>query len=151
MFPIRSAVATRYPPVATWGLIAANCIVFLIQIGISPDDLKDFLSHFALIPAAITGPGDHTLTDYLPLFTNMFLHGGWLHLILNMWTLWLFGPAVEDRLGHGRYLLFFFVAGIVASVTHTALTPAPRCRRWSPPAPSPACSAPICACSHSRA
>jgi len=59
-----------------------------------------------------------TLADYLPFVTNMFLHGGWLHLILNMWTLWLFGPPIEDRLGPGGYLVFYMACGIAASITH---------------------------------
>jgi membrane associated rhomboid family serine protease len=63
------------------------------------------------------------LLDYLPFLTNMFLHGGWLHLILNMWTLYLFGPAVEDRLGSGRYLAFYLICGLVASFTHAIFNP----------------------------
>jgi len=62
-------------------------------------------------------------TDYLPFVSNMFLHGGWLHLILNMWTLWLFGRAVEDQLGSLPYLAFYFACGLLASVTHAALNP----------------------------
>jgi membrane associated rhomboid family serine protease len=63
------------------------------------------------------------LTDYLPFVSNMFLHGGWLHLIVNMWTLWLFGRAVEDQLGSRRYLAFYFACGTLASVTYAALNP----------------------------
>jgi hypothetical protein len=110
IFPVQNTVPTRYPPIATWGLIAANCAVFLFQISLSPRDLDLFLDRFALIPAqyfqsAAYGGQPLTLGDYLPFATNMFLHGGWLHLILNMWTLWMFGPPIEDRLGHTRYLL----------------------------------------------
>jgi membrane associated rhomboid family serine protease len=123
MIPIQNIVASRYPPAATWGLIAVNGIVFLVQIGLSPDELEWFLSHFALIPAAFLDSDSRTLGDYLPLVTNMFLHGGWLHLILNMWILWLFGPSVEDRLGPGRYLLFYLAAGVAASVTHAVFNP----------------------------
>jgi membrane associated rhomboid family serine protease len=61
--------------------------------------------------------------DYLPFVSNMFLHGGWLHLVLNMWTLWLFGPAVEDRLGPTRYILFYLACGVFASVTHAVFNP----------------------------
>jgi membrane associated rhomboid family serine protease len=123
MFPIRNAVPTRYPPVVTWILIAINCAVFLFQIGLSPVEEQLFLSQFALIPARYIelfayGDVHLSLPDIVPFFTMMFLHGGWLHLILNMWTLWLFGPAIEDRLGHGTFLIFYLVCGIAASLTH---------------------------------
>jgi len=61
--------------------------------------------------------------ELLTLVTSMFLHGGWLHLIGNMWYLWIFGDNVEDRLGHGRFLLFYLAAGVVASIIHAALQP----------------------------
>jgi membrane associated rhomboid family serine protease len=99
MLPLKVAVPTRYPPVVTWWLIAINCGVFLYEITLSPSELELFLQRFALIPARYFGPqGDPnpTVLAYLPFFTNMFLHGGLLHLGLNMWTLWLFGPTVED-------------------------------------------------------
>jgi membrane associated rhomboid family serine protease len=81
-----------------------------------------------LIPAqysqgAAYGGEPLTLIDYLPFATCMFLHGGWLHLILNMWTLWLFGPPIEDRLGHARYLVFYFACGVAASA-HVIFNPA---------------------------
>jgi membrane associated rhomboid family serine protease len=86
-----------------------------------------FLSQFALIPARYLdlfayGDVDLSPADIVPVFTMMFLHGGWLHLILNMWTLWLFGPAIEDRLGHGTYLVFYLACGIAASLTHVAFS-----------------------------
>jgi membrane associated rhomboid family serine protease len=129
MFPIKSAVPSRYLPVATWGLVVANCTIFLFEISLSQHELGLLVSQFALIPAhysqgAAYGGEPLTLTDYLPFATCMFLHGGWLHLILNMWTLWLFGPPIEDRLGHARYLVFYFACGVVASVTHVVVNPA---------------------------
>jgi len=123
MFPIQDGVARRYPATITWVLIAVNTIVFLFQVSLSPSALERFLSAFALIPAryfgdlAAAAPAEGIL-DYLPFITNMFLHGGWLHLILNMWTLWIFGPAVEDRLGSGRFIVFYLIAGIAASFAH---------------------------------
>src|SRR6202035_1140434 len=128
MIPIRNAVPTRYPPVITWMLIATNCLVFLFQDSLSPDELLLFLRQFALIPARYsdafaTGDTDLAAVDVVPFLTMMFLHGGWLHLILNMWTLWLFGPAVEDRMGHGRYFAFYLACGILASVTQVAASP----------------------------
>src|ERR1700716_2090860 len=128
MIPIRNTVPSRYPPVVTWMLIATNCLVFLFQSGLDPDELEVFVRQFALIPALysdvfFTGEVDATAADVLPLFTMMFLHGGWLHLILNMWTLWLFGPTVEDRLGHGRYLVFYVACGVAASVAQLFFNP----------------------------
>jgi membrane associated rhomboid family serine protease len=128
MLPIRDGVAIRYPPVVTWSLIFVNCSVFLYQVSLGPAELEQFLFSFGLMPAryfdsvpSLVQPAG--LVDYLPFVTNTFLHGGWLHLILNMWTLWIFGPAVEDRLGAGRFLLFYVVAGIAASFTHAVFNP----------------------------
>jgi membrane associated rhomboid family serine protease len=127
VFPIKNAVPTRYPPVVTWLLIAANCALFLFQISLGPGELERFLYRFALIPARYFAPypyGDaNSFIDYLPFITNAFLHGGWLHLILNMWTLWLFGGAVEDRLGPGRYFAFYLICGVLASVCHAVFNP----------------------------
>jgi membrane associated rhomboid family serine protease len=94
---------------------------FLFQASLTEPELEGFLALFALVPAryfhpAVPAPAG--IADYLPFATNMFLHGGWLHLVLNMWTLWIFGPAVEDRLGAGRYLAFYLATGLAASLSH---------------------------------
>jgi membrane associated rhomboid family serine protease len=126
MFPIKNAVPTRYPPLVTRALITVNCAVFLFELSLSPGEVNRLLLRFALIPAQYFSPYSDTglsPVDYLPFLTMMFLHGGWLHLILNMWTLWLFGPAVEDRMGHGRYFAFYLACGILASVTQVAASP----------------------------
>jgi membrane associated rhomboid family serine protease len=124
MFPIQNGVPTRYSPVVTWVLIATNCLVFFYQLSLSPGELERFLAQFALIPAQYFDSfADGGPAGYLSFITNTFLHGGWLHLILNMWTLWLFGPAVEDRLGPGRFLLFYLACGAIASVTHAISNP----------------------------
>jgi membrane associated rhomboid family serine protease len=117
MIPIANTAPTRNPPLMTWALIAANCLIFLFQSGLSPAELELFIHRFALIPARYFahlpfGDVDRSVADYLPFLTNMFLHAGWLHLIFNMWTLWLFGPAVEDRLGSLPYLFFFLACGV---------------------------------------
>jgi membrane associated rhomboid family serine protease len=127
MFPIANGVPLRYPPVITWALIAVNCTVFLFQLSLSPSELDALVDRFALIPARYFDAGSFdsamSPTDYLPFVSNMFLHGGWLHLIINMWTLWLFGRVVEDQLGSLRYLAFYFACGLLASITHAALNP----------------------------
>jgi membrane associated rhomboid family serine protease len=123
MVPVRSSVPVRYPPVATYGLIGINVLVFVFQTSLPADAEEAFLYFYGLVPARYTDPVwalriGLSPDDYLPFVTNMFLHGGWLHLILNMWTLWLFGGAVEDRLGHGRYLVFYMVCGLAAGGAH---------------------------------
>jgi membrane associated rhomboid family serine protease len=82
-----------------------------------------FLYQHALVPVRYFSPGwaravGLSPTDLSPFLTNTFLHGGWLHIILNMWTLWIFGPALEDRLGPVRFAILYVLAGIAASVTH---------------------------------
>ena len=129
MFPLKSTVPMRNQPLMTWGLIAVNVVVFLLQAGMSEGELAAFLDRFALIPARYFGGeplGSSALSPitYLPFLSNTFLHGGWLHLILNMWTLWLFGPAVEDRLGPMSFLLFYLACGVLASITHAVFDPA---------------------------
>src|ERR1700704_2702850 len=126
MFPLQTTAPTRSPPLVTCTLIAVNCAIFLVQISLTPEELEQFLVQFALVPARYFAPlpfGNLGGLSYLPFFTNMFLHGGWLHLLLNMWTLWLFGPAVEDQLGTLRYILFYSCAGVVASYPHAVFNP----------------------------
>jgi membrane associated rhomboid family serine protease len=128
MFPIANPIPLRYAPVATWALIAVNCIVFLFELSLSQAQLDQFFSQFALIPAryfdpALADGAAPSLTAYLPFASNMFLHAGWFHLIVNMWTLWLFGTVVEDQLGSGRYLMFYFACGVLASLAHAFFNP----------------------------
>src|SRR5260370_13960365 len=123
MIRMKIALPPRSPPVITWMLIAANCLVFVFQDSLSPSELVLFVRQFALIPALYSdfltsGETDLAASDFLPFFTMMFLHGGWLHLILNMWTLWLFVPCIEDRLGHVRYLAFYSVCRLAASLAY---------------------------------
>ncbi|HEX3680175.1 MAG TPA: hypothetical protein VHU90_10680, partial [Galbitalea sp.] len=87
MFPVASGIALRYPPIATWALIGFNAVAFLFEVSLTPSELDAFLYHFALVPARYFDSGmfdsSLSLTDYLPFVSNMFLHGGWLHLIVN--------------------------------------------------------------------
>ncbi len=126
MFPVSSAVATRYPPVVVWSLMAINILAFLYQLSLSPAELEAFLAEWALIPRRYFDPAWALARgldpyDYTPFLTNMFLHGGWFHIISNMWTLWIFGPAVEDRMGPGRFLAFYLLAGLGASLAHAVV------------------------------
>lgn len=123
MIPIRDTVFCRTPPYAVVALIALNAVIFLFMLGLSPRETQRFVSEFALVPLLYTPPPGIRLPplgldDYLRVVTSTFLHGGWLHILLNMWTLWLFGCAMESRLGSGRFVLFYLGCGIAAGVVH---------------------------------
>ncbi len=119
MIPLKDTIFHRGFATVTWLLIAVNGMIFLFEISIPNDLLQQVFYAFGVVPArysypswaAIHGlPFDH----YLSFLTSMFLHGGWLHIIGNMWFLYLFGSTVEDYLGHLRFLIFYLLAGIAA-------------------------------------
>ena len=122
MFPIRDTVPTRHVPFATWGLIAVNVFFFIRELALPPEAAEQMIFLFGLVPARFTSPGWAASVgfphSYVPFITTMFLHGGWLHLIGNMWVLWIFGDNVEDRMGPLRFLVFYFGCGIAAGVIH---------------------------------
>jgi len=146
VIPIRDSEPSGITPYVTIGLIALNILCYLLQLG-SDDYLVE---GFAFRPAILAGwiEGEETVTEpeaaqnpfglaqrpprqydislslaLLPLFTSMFLHGGFLHLFGNMLFLWIFGDNVEGRLGHLRFLLFYIICGVAASVFHTLFNP----------------------------
>ena len=126
MIPLRDRNPSGTFPGVTLALILLNVFVFIYEVQLGPA-LTSFLKHYALIPAGVTGSvryGSVNFSDTVaPFFTSMFLHGGWLHLIMNMWFLWIFGDNVEDTLGPVRYLLFYLLCGLGAALTHFALQP----------------------------
>jgi len=121
MIPLKDLTPRRSFPVMTVLLIVANFIVFFHQIVLPPSAADSFIMTYAVVPAKISlglAGRHYTLEQaFLPLFTSMFLHGGWLHIIGNMWFLWIFGGNVEDRLGSFLYLLFYLVCGIGSGVS----------------------------------
>lgn len=122
MIPIRTNVPTRDPPAAVLALIVINIGVFVQQATLPPDVGIEFIHRFALVPALFEfQPGVGVRFDPLQLtrlLTNTFLHGGVLHLVVNMWTLWLFGRPLQQRLGGLRFLVFYLACGAVASLAH---------------------------------
>ncbi len=121
MIPLYDTVPSRRSPFVTWVIISINFIFFLIEISLPPPVLQKLVFYLGIVPARYTypaWPGEGI--SYWPFVTHMFLHGGWLHFIGNMWTLWIFGDNVEDRLGHLRYAIFYFVCGLAACLTHIA-------------------------------
>lgn len=123
MIPFRTTAPATTSPIVTMLLIVANIGIFLFFLGLSPRDQQLFIYHYALVPVIYGEPAlavrhGFDPTNFWPLITNTFLHGGWLHLIFNMWTLWLFGPALESRLGILRFLVMYLLAGAAGSVGH---------------------------------
>ncbi len=126
MIPLRDENPSGSFPRVTIGLIALNCVVFGYELTLG-SGLREFMTHWALVPQRITLAlrfGDEPMLPNLVTFvTSMFLHGGWAHLIGNMWYLWIFGDNIEDRLGHGRYLAFYLTGGIVAALVQYVTQP----------------------------
>ena len=121
MIPLKDLNPRRSFPVVTLLLIAVNIAVFIYQITLPPAATNAFVNAYALTPShiklALEGHRYTPLQAFLPLFTSMFLHGGFLHIIGNMWFLWIFGDNVEDQLGPLGYLLFYIVCGLGSGVT----------------------------------
>ena len=117
MIPLKDTVRARSFPLVNWLLIGVNIFVFFIELGFGPD-LERFIAALGLIPARLLAL--RSLGQVLTIFASMFLHGGWLHLISNMLALYIFGDNVEDRIGHGRYLVFYLLCGLIAALTHIA-------------------------------
>jgi rhomboid family protein len=125
VLPIKDNVPTRTFPVVTVALIAANVVVWLWEVS---GGVNDEVLHYGYYPCTVEGPcvQPASLVPHVPwyegVFTSMFLHGGWLHIIGNMLFLWIFGNNVEDALGHVRFLAWYLVAGIAATAAQTAVT-----------------------------
>lgn len=120
MFPIRDHNPSGRTPYVTYMLMAANIGIFLSYMGTMEDvrAMNAFYMQWGMIPARMTaGDGFYTI------LSSMFLHGGLLHLGGNMLFLFLFGDNVEDELGHGKFLGFYLLSGILAALTHYALAP----------------------------
>lgn len=125
MIPIKDRNPTYRFPVVNIAIILANIAVFLYEVSLGPR-LESFLCSFGVVPHTITTSLNSShigLMTLMPMFSSMFLHGGWLHLGGNMLYLWIFGDNVEDKLGHGRYFLFYILCGIAASAAHVVIDP----------------------------
>lgn len=120
MIPLNDNVRRQTFWFSTFALIAINTAVFIYELSLGPS-VNRFIITFGLIPARYTTPHGTILmtglVDFLvPVFTSMFIHGGWLHLLGNMLFLFVFGRSIEDRFGHGQFLLLYFVSGFGAAV-----------------------------------
>lgn len=119
MIPLRDSTPSEQFPLITVILIAVNTLIFYYETTLGPAGLDQFAYIFGLVPANVTHHSGG-LPFLLPFITSTFLHGSWMHLIGNMWVLWLFGDNVEDRMGSWNFLGFYLFCGLVASITHFA-------------------------------
>jgi membrane associated rhomboid family serine protease len=120
MFPLYDTVRSRTFPIINLTLIVANILAFLYELQMDPAALKDFIFSWGLIPARLLSDPSTTWTT---LFSSMFLHGGWFHIINNMWVLLIFGDNVEAGLGKIRYLIFYLLGGVAAGILQTYVLP----------------------------
>ncbi|MGE5724645.1 MAG: rhomboid family intramembrane serine protease [Acidobacteriota bacterium] len=127
MIPLKDDTPRFSTPYITYFLIALNTVIFLYEmLGFGPRARNQLMFEFGMVPARITGlaGGTHHIsagTALLPILTSMFLHASWLHLIGNMWVLWIFGDNIEDYLGHFLYIVLYLLSGLAAAIAHTLL------------------------------
>ncbi|WP_022854193.1 rhomboid family intramembrane serine protease [Thermodesulfatator atlanticus] len=123
MIPIQDIVPRKTFPVVTVSLILVNSAIFIFMLSLPPETREALVMYLGVVPARFTEGNGFFLANIVSLFTAMFLHGGWIHLIGNMWTLWIFGDNVEDRMGHKRFLAFYLLCGVAATLVHIWLHP----------------------------
>ena len=114
MIPLRDVIPYRTTPYITITIIFRNALAWLFEISLPHEVLNQFLTVYGVVPAYFSAP---------TLITSMFLHGGWSHVIGNMWYLWIFGDNVEDRVGHGRFIVFYLLCGFAAALGQVAIDP----------------------------
>ena len=111
MIPLRDTQPSYTFHFVTVAIIVLNVAAFLYEFSMDPYELNFFIAHYGVIP---------TRFQWMDVLTSIFLHGGWMHLIGNMWFLWIYGDNVEDILGHSQYLLFYLLCGLAATMVHVA-------------------------------
>ncbi len=121
MIPIRDRNPSSTFPYVTIGIIIVNILIFLYELSLG-SGLGEFIMEFGVVPLKVryySQASDLTfINTFFPFISSMFLHGGFIHLIGNMWFLWIFGDNIEDKLGHFKFIAFYFLCGIIASSVH---------------------------------
>ena len=126
MFPLRDTIPSRRFPIVLWLLVIANALVFVYELRLSEEGIERVFQHYAIVPVRLRLDTTAFLAEpaaYLTLLTSMFLHGGWLHVLGNLWTLCIFGDNVEDRMGPLRFLVFYLLCGALAGLVHVYFHP----------------------------
>ena len=137
MIPLKDDAPRIGTPFINYLLIVLNTVAFLFEVSLNATGQQQLIFAFGMVPARFTvvlfnhgyvpwdlisGLGTRYVpaaAAIVPVFTSMFMHASWLHLIFNMWALWIFGDNVEDYLGHTLYLLFYLISGVAAALLHT--------------------------------
>lgn len=117
MIPLRDTEPSFTKPFVTVTIIVINVFAFFFEIALDEFSRNELMAVFGIVPARL---------QYSSLITSMFLHGGWMHLIGNMWFLWIYGDNIEDILGHGKYLMFYLLCGVAAGLVHVIAEPSSR-------------------------
>lgn len=128
MIPLRDDNPTEIKPIFTIGFMVICALVFLHQVTLGNRGGNMFVYQYGAIPAVVFGYAELPLefgavSPYGSLLTSMFLHGGWMHLIGNMMYLWIFGNNIEDVMGHGRFIVFYGLCGVIAALSHAVVDP----------------------------
>jgi membrane associated rhomboid family serine protease len=113
VIPLRDIIPSRTTPYLTIAIIAVNAVVFVLEL-LLRQRANGFILYFGLIPAAFS---------WVAVLTSMFVHGGFMHFAGNMLYLWIFGDNVEDRMGHGRFVVFYLLCGAAAALAQTSMSP----------------------------
>jgi len=120
MIPVRDTIKTHRIPVVNYALIGINVVVFLWMF-LNSGRIDQIYAQYALVPASFSN--GINFNNIFHIFTSMFMHGGWMHLIGNMLYLWIFGDNIEDRLGSGKYLAFYLLGGVAAAGLQILINP----------------------------
>ncbi|MBN2273261.1 MAG: rhomboid family intramembrane serine protease [Bacteroidales bacterium] len=127
MIPLRDNIPSKSFPIVNWFIIIVNVGIFLFEVFfLNQQQAEAIIYKYGLIPdqvrlGGLTSLAEIRITVLRPFFTNMFLHGGWGHIISNMWILFIFGDNVEDRMGKISYFMFYILCGLIASFSHFIL------------------------------
>lgn len=122
MFPLRDSTPSNTFPLITVILIVVNIVIFYWETSLGLQGMESAITVLGLVPAYYSH-GQVAPLGYLPFLSSMFLHGSWMHVIGNMWILWLFGDNLEDRMGKGKFLIFYLLCGILAAFAHYYVNP----------------------------
>lgn len=122
MIPIRDTAPCNSTPYVTWSLMGICIVIFLVMLVMPYEESFRILYLYGMVPRRYSDPlwgelNGMPFDGYLSFFTSLFLHGGWIHIIMNMWFMWIFADNVEDRMGRLNFLVFYLLCGILATAT----------------------------------